>query len=169
MANIIFIGFMGSGKSSMGRYMMNKYGYTHIDTDEYIEQQQKRTINDIFANEGEAYFRDLETKCINDILAMDRDDLIIAVGGGLPMSEVNQKLLKKLGRIVYLRASEDTLVNRLKGDKKRPLLQNGDLRDRIRELFNRREETYIGLSDVIVDTDNCSYEAVYTDIMEGLK
>ena len=85
------------------------------------------------------------------------------------MSEVNQKLLKKLGRIVYLRASEDTLVNRLKGDKKRPLLQNGDLRDRIRELFNRREETYIGLSDVIVDTDNCSYEAVYTDIMEGLK
>ena len=168
MDNIILIGFMGCGKSSIGKYLEKKQGYTLIDTDDYIEQQQNRSINEIFATEGEEYFRNLETQCIRELINKSEKDLVIAVGGGLPMRSENQTLLKELGKVVYLRATEDTLVDRLTGDSKRPLLKGGDLRTKIQDLFARRESTYISLADVIVDTDNCSYETVYNSIKERL-
>ena len=168
MDNIILIGFMGCGKSSIGKYLEKKQGYTLIDTDDYIENQQKRSINDIFATEGEEYFRNLETQCIKELIDKADKNLVIAVGGGLPMRNENQALLKELGKVVYLRASEDTLVGRLTGDSKRPLLKGGDLRTKIQDLFARREATYVSLADFIVDTDDCTYEVVYKNIKEKL-
>lgn len=168
MDNIILIGFMGCGKSSIGRFLEKKHGYKLIDTDDYIEKQQGRSINDIFATEGEEYFRNLETQCIRELIDRADNNLVIAVGGGLPMRSENQTLLKELGKVVYLRATEDTLVDRLTGDSKRPLLKGGDLRTKICDLFARREATYVELADAIVDTDDCSYEAVYMNIKEKL-
>lgn len=168
MDNIILIGFMGCGKSSIGKYLEKKRGYTLIDTDDYIEKQQGISINDIFAVEGEEYFRNLETQCIRELINKADNNLVIAVGGGLPMRSENQTLLKELGKVVYLRATENTLVDRLTGDSKRPLLKGGDLRTKISDLFAKREATYIELADAIVDTDNCSYEDVFKSIKEKL-
>ena len=92
MNNIILIGFMGSGKSSVGRYMEESEGFALIDTDEYIEKQQNDSINNIFANKGEEYFRNLETECIKELITLNTDMTVISVGGGLPMRGENQKL-----------------------------------------------------------------------------
>ena len=168
MNNIILIGFMGSGKSSVGRYMEESEGFALIDTDEYIEKQQNDSINNIFANKGEEYFRNLETECIKELIALNTDMTVISVGGGLPMRGENQKLLKELGKIVYLRATVDTLVSRLMGDTTRPLLKGGDLRQKITELFEKREATYEGIADIVIDTDNYSPKEIYNIIKERL-
>lgn len=168
MNNIILIGFMGSGKSSVGRYMEESEGFALIDTDEYIEKQQNDSINNIFANKGEEYFRNLETECIKEFITLNTDMTVISVGGGLPMRGENQKLLKELGKIVYLRATVDTLVSRLMGDTTRPLLKGGDLRQKITELFEKREATYEGIADIVIDTDNYSPKEIYNIIKERL-
>lgn len=168
MNNIILIGFMGSGKSSVGRYMEESEGFALIDTDEYIEKQQNDSINNIFANKGEEYFRNLETECIKELITLNTDMTVISVGGGLAMRGENQKLLKELGKIVYLRATVDTLVSRLMGDTTRPLLKGGDLRQKITELFEKREATYEGIADIVIDTDNYSPKEIYNIIKERL-
>ena len=167
MNNIILIGFMGSGKSTLGTYMENK-GYILIDTDECIEKDMGTPISEIFATKGEEYFRNLETEFIRTLIDKKTDKAVVSVGGGLPMREENRTLLKALGKVVYLRTTVDTLVNRLTGDTKRPLLQGGDLRQKITALFEKREEIYENLADVIIDTDNCSLEEIYIGIMEAL-
>lgn len=168
MENIILIGFMGCGKSSIGRHMSENYQYTLIDTDSYIEEQQKCTISEIFGKNGEEYFRQLETQCLLDLINLSADKMIIAVGGGLPMRKENQELLHRLGKVVYLRAKVDTLEKRLKGDTTRPLIQGGELRQKIENLFNLRQDTYEKLADLIVDTDRKSYQQITSAIRKGL-
>ncbi|MDD6339648.1 MAG: shikimate kinase [Butyrivibrio sp.] len=168
MANIILIGFMGCGKSSIGRFMSTK-GYKLIDTDSYIEERENRKIKDIFETDGEEYFRDCETAILKEILADGNDNYVIAVGGGLPMREENRLLLHKLGKVVYLKASVASLMSRLKGDSKRPLLQGKSLEERIRELMNLRESTYESVSDVIVSTDGRSFERIYSIIEQKIR
>ena len=168
MSNIILIGFMGCGKSSIGRHMSENYQYTLIDTDSYIEKQQKCTISEIFEKNGEEYFRQLETQCLLDLINTSDDKMIIAVGGGLPMREENRELLHKLGKVVYLRATIDTLEKRLKGDTTRPLIQGGELRQKIENLFNLRQDTYEELADLIVDTDRRSYQQI-TEAIRNLE
>lgn len=168
MGNIILIGFMGCGKSSIGKYMSKRRRYRLIDTDSYIEEKQGREIGEIFSSDGEETFRQMETDCLRELIEMTDSELVVAVGGGLPMREVNRELLHKLGTIVYLRTSIDTLEERLKGDTKRPLLQGGELRAKIENLFAQRENTYVELADIIVDTDNCSYAEVFNRIREAL-
>ncbi len=156
--NIILIGFMGSGKTSVGKTIVNQTGRRFLDTDELIVQRESRTINAIFAEDGEAYFRDLETQVLKDLLAEDLSNSVISVGGGLPVREENRTLLKELGTVIYLTASPDTLVNRLSGAKDRPLLQGHDLRSRIMELMERREVLYQAAKDVLLVTDELSRE-----------
>ncbi|MGN0374901.1 MAG: shikimate kinase [Butyrivibrio sp.] len=167
MANIILIGFMGCGKSTIGKYISDNRNYELIDTDSYIEEQQNRTIKEIFDTEGEEYFRNLETECIEKLIAMESDRLVVAVGGGLPMKEINRRLLHNLGTIIYLKAKVDTLEERLKGDVTRPLLR-GDLRRRIEDLFALRENVYEELADITVETDGCSYDEILQSIKEEL-
>ena len=168
MSNLILIGFMGCGKSSIGRFMSEKYKFTLIDTDSYIEEQQKCTISKIFDEKGEEYFRQLETQCLQELINSSVNNMIIAVGGGLPMREENRELLHKLGKIVYLRAEIDTLVKRLKGDNTRPLIQGGELRQKIEKLFNLRQDTYEKLADLTVDTDGRSYQQITAAIRKEL-
>ena len=108
MNNIVLIGFMGSGKTTFGKWIARKYGYEFCDTDEYIEKKEQTTINDIFATKGEQAFRDMETETVKE-LAQSLDKCVVSVGGGLPLREVNQKTLRKIGKVVYLKASEQEL------------------------------------------------------------
>ncbi len=168
MDNIILIGFMGSGKSSIGRYMEQEQGYKLIDTDEYIEYKQSDTISNIFATKGEEYFRNLETECIKELINAGTLGAVISVGGGLPVKVENRELLKELGKVVYLRASVDTLVKRLSGDSTRPLIQGGDLRTKITDLFGKREAIYEEVADIVIDTDDCSFETIFAMIKEAI-
>lgn len=165
--SIVLIGFMGSGKTTLGRWIAREHGYTFLDTDDMIEEEQQRSINDIFAKEGEEYFRDLETDMIRSLA--DRDDkVVISVGGGLPVREVNRELMRHVGKVVYLRTTVDELEKRLKGDTKRPLLAGGNVREKIISLMDKREALYLDAADIVVDTTGKRFEQIY-DIIKPVE
>lgn len=163
MNHIILIGFMGAGKTSVGEALAKEMGFVFADTDERIEAQQQKKINDIFAQHGEAYFRDLETDMLKQ-LQSEKERLVISVGGGLPVRSENRKLLKELGTVVYLRAQVDTLVGRLQGDTTRPKLAGGDLREKIETLMRAREACYLEAAQLLVDTDKKNIEDTVKEI-----
>ena len=167
MKNIVLIGFMGSGKTSLGKYMSGQ-NFNFIDTDEYIEKKENRRISEIFDSEGEEYFRDAETSVLNELIAKNIHNTVISVGGGLPVREINRKLLKELGMTVYLRTTIDSLEKRLSNDRTRPLLKNGNIRDKITELMNAREDIYLETAEYIVDTDDKTLPEIYSLIKEAL-
>ena len=150
--SIILMGFMGSGKTSTGLELSAMTGLPLIDTDQMIEEQEGKTISRIFADSGECYFRDLETGLLEKLCGNDKS-YVISIGGGMPVREQNRQLLKQLGTVVYLTASDKVLAARLLGDTTRPLLADGDLREKIRSLKAAREENYRNLADLTVDTD----------------
>jgi shikimate kinase len=158
--SIVLIGFMGSGKTTLGKWIAENQGYVFVDTDELIEEQEGRTINEIFATDGEEYFRNLETQVI-DRLAGDDRKLVISVGGGLPVRDENRKLMRRAGRVVYLNTGVDELERRLKGDTTRPLLAGSDLRKKITDLMEKRESLYLDAADVVVDTQGKTFEEIY--------
>lgn len=166
--NIVLIGFMGSGKTSVGLRLSYKFQKTVLDTDKLIESREGRSISEIFASDGELYFRDLETKLLKE-LAQRLHNRILSVGGGTPLREENRKLLKEIGTVVYLRIRPDTVYERLKGDTVRPLLQTEDPLGRITELLDRRKALYEAAADVIVDVDGLEMEEVLERIAAGLR
>lgn len=168
MANIILIGFMGAGKTTLGIKLAKRLQVPFVDTDQRIEQEQQRPISDIFAKEGEAFFRNLETQQL-DVLWEEVKDSVISVGGGLPVQPVNYPLLKKIGTTVYLKASKETLVERLEGDSTRPLLQGGQLEQKIADLMAAREPIYERVADVVVETDGKTIEDVMEEITALVK
>lgn len=160
MNHVILIGFMGCGKSSVGKELALELDVPFIDTDAMIEKQTGRKISAIFRESGEAYFRDLETLALKQLMDSGGRK-VIAVGGGLPVRPVNREYLKRLGTTVYLLARPETLVERLEGDDTRPLLQGGELRQKIKQLMNDREEIYLAAADIQVATDGKNiYEIV---------
>lgn len=160
--NYVLIGFMGSGKTSFGKWLCKKTGRKFIDTDEEIVREQQRSINDIFATDGEEYFRKLETELLKELIFSE--NCVISMGGGTPVSENNRPLLKELGQVIYLRTSVDTLCERLKKDTTRPLLAGGDIREKITGLMGKRESIYEARADLIIDTDKKKFEEMYEEI-----
>lgn len=152
MNHVILIGFMGCGKSSVGKMLARELSVPFVDTDAWIEEQNGRKISDIFRESGEEHFRELETRALEQLLE-DEGRKVIAVGGGLPMRPVNREYLKKLGTTVYLLAQPETLVARLQGDDTRPLLQGGELRQKILQLMSDREDIYQSAADIWISTD----------------
>lgn len=157
--NIVLIGFMGSGKTTVAAELSKELNMTAVDTDVMIVERECSTINEIFATHGEKYFRDLETTTIKE-LEMAAENTIISVGGGLPVKEENQRYLKNIGMVVYLRAKVDTLEKRLLGDSTRPLLSGGDLRASIEGLMEKRADIYENVATDIIDTDKMSIAQV---------
>lgn len=155
MRHTILLGFMGAGKTSIGKKLAKETGIRFVDTDQMIEEQTGRLIRDIFAENGEEFFRNLETELLKQ-LQNETEPLVIAVGGGLPVREINRRYLKALGKTVYLKAEVDTLVNRLQGDTTRPKLMGGDLREKILSLMAAREEKYLDAADLVYSTDGKS-------------
>lgn len=162
MNNIILIGFMGSGKTTLGNFIADRSDMDFIDTDVLIEEQQGRSIKEIFASEGEEFFRDLETETLRNLKG--RQNTIISVGGGLPIREINRQLMSDVGIVIYLRATKETLVKRLGTDKKRPLLAGGKLEERIDSLMAERKDIYMAAADFVVDTDDRNFESIYSQI-----
>ena len=151
--NIVLIGFMGSGKTTLGLKLSYLLRMPVEDTDKLIERQEGRSIAQIFADDGEAYFRELETEMLLKC-GEQKYERILSVGGGTPVNPVNRSLLHKCGTVVYLRVSPEVVYERLKNDTTRPLLQCEDPLGRIRELLAVRDAIYTECADIILDVDN---------------
>lgn len=165
MRNVILIGFMGCGKTTVGLRLSYRLRRTVIDTDKEIEKEEQRTISDIFAADGEAYFRDRETACLQK-LKESVNNQIISVGGGLPLREENRELLRELGQVFYLRATGDTIYERVKEDTTRPLLQGGDPLKKIKKLLKERDPYYNAAADVVISVDGKSFDQILDEIEE---
>ena len=138
--NISLIGMMGSGKTTIGKLLAKELSYSFVDTDALIVKNENRSINDIFANSGESYFRNIESNILKD--ALNNQNQIISTGGGIIKSDNNIKLLKDKSIVIYLEADEETLFNRLKEDTTRPLLNVSDIKEKIKVLLSERQEKY---------------------------
>lgn len=165
---IVLTGFMGSGKSTTAVRLSYRLHETTQDTDRMIEKREGRRVSDIFAAEGEEYFRRLETQLLRELAGTFRGK-ILSVGGGTPLRRENQRLLRQIGRVVYLRIRPETVYERLKNDTTRPLLQCEDPLLRIRELLAQRREAYESCADVIVDVDDRDMEDILEEIVSSLR
>lgn len=166
MENVVLIGFMGSGKTSCGKAYANMISACFKDTDEMIEIQQQMSVSDIFEKYGEPYFRQLETKLVESIIGSNVG--VLSVGGGLAVTSGNDKLLKQIGKVIYLKASKETLVKRLEKDTTRPLLATGNLEEKISNLMAVREDVYMSVADIVIDTDGLSVDEVAKKIYNEL-
>lgn len=152
--NIVLIGFMGAGKTSLGKAVSKILGASFLDTDDLIEKSEGMSIREIFARKGEEYFRQLETETIRDLATLE-DRFVLSVGGGLPLRAENRPLLRRAGCVVYLKCGVDTLARRLSRDTKRPLLQKGEgtLEQKITRILSEREPLYMEAADVVIEND----------------
>lgn len=150
--NVILIGFMGAGKTSVGKTYAKRHKLPLLDTDQLIEQEAGMTISRIFAEQGEAAFRAAETAVLQRLLA-ETDHAVISVGGGLPLLEKNREVLKQLGTVVFLRVQKGTVLKRLAGDTTRPLLMGENVEERVRKLLAYRNPLYEQAAHRIVDVD----------------
>lgn len=167
MRHVILIGFMGCGKSTIGIRLSYRLKRVVEDTDKRIEREQKKTVSEIFAENGEECFRDMETDLLSR-MCEEKGFKIIATGGGLPVREKNRELLHKLGKVIYLRIQPETVYNRLKNDTTRPLLQGDNPLAKIKNLMGQRSEIYESAADVIVDVDEKNIEQILDEIVEAL-
>lgn len=165
--NIFLIGPMGAGKTTIGRHLATLLHKRFVDVDHEIEKRTGVTIHVIFEIEGEAGFRQRESTLVNE-LARDQD-IVLATGGGAVLLEENRKILKEHGVVVYLQADIETLVERTRRDRNRPLLQTEDPRGKIEELLRQREPIYREVADVVVDTGQRAPSSVARDIATRLK
>lgn len=164
MSNIVLIGFMGSGKTSVGIQLAKKLAFQFRDTDRMIEDNCSRTIKSIFAKEGEGFFRELETKIIKDLIGKTGNH-IISVGGGLPVQPGNVELLQQLGHVIYLKTSGNTIMERLRGDTTRPLLSGDNPEEKVETLLKLREPLYEAASHLTVITDDRKIADIIEEII----
>jgi shikimate kinase len=155
--NLVLVGFMGSGKSSVGRLAAKALGFQFLDTDQMVVDRAGRSISDIFETDGEAAFRALETEAIESLAHLDRS--VISTGGGAVLSEHNRQLLRSLGFVVCLTASEDTLFERVARNSKRPLLQTENPRATLSRLIQSRTALYQEAAHHSLDTTLLSQTA----------
>jgi shikimate kinase len=166
MNNIILIGFMGSGKSSVGKTLANKLERKFVDMDDIIEIGENKTINDIFNEYGEEHFRGLETAYLEKLIT--KKNKVIATGGGVILKEENVEILKRIGTVVFLHTTYDSLLKNLQDDTKRPLLQRDDAQDVIKNLLNKREPIYFNAASMIIQTTDKTVEEIADEIIELL-
>lgn len=148
--NVYLIGLMGSGKSTLGAHFAKKHNLQFVDVDDFIQQQEKKTIAQIFKEKGEEVFRQMENQALQ-VLTRQKNCLL-ATGGGAPMLLDNQKLLQN-GLVFYLHVKPHWLFQRLKHDKTRPLLQVDSPFLMLEKLYQTRHCVYLNLADCIVHLD----------------
>lgn len=161
--NVILIGFMGCGKSTVGKKLADALAYEFRDTDAMIEEDYGKTISKMFEEDGEAYFRDAETELLKK-LSVEADGMVLATGGGMPMREENATLLKKVGTVVFLETTIETILSRLQKDTGRPLADGEDREARLRPLFAKRLPVYRAVAEYIVNTEEKSVDVIVEEI-----
>lgn len=160
--NLALIGFMGTGKSSVGRTVADCLHFTFLDTDHVIEARAGKTIKDIFAQDGEPVFRDWEARIVEELT--HRSKTVISTGGGLPSREANLASLKMHALVVCLWASPETIYERVRDHSHRPLLNDVDPLAKIRDLLAVREAFY-RQADVLVNTEMRSIREVVMQVL----
>ena len=168
MKHVILIGFMGSGKSTVGFRLSYKLKKCLIDTDKLIEEREKMRISEMFATKGEGYFRQKETECLNSLFH-ELGSRVISLGGGTPIREVNREIIKNLGKVIYLQASPDTIYQRVKHDTSRPLLQCENPKEKIEALLAERNPIYESVADIIIHVDGKEMKDVVQEIVEAVQ
>ena len=163
--NILLTGFMGAGKTTVGKKLAKRLGYLFIDTDREIEKEQGCSITEIFKYGGEECFRDLETDILQKL--QTKQNLVIATGGGMVLRNENRSLMQSLGTRVYLKVEPQELMRRLKKDKKRPLLQKSKPEEHILEMLQQRKSIYEE-AECIIDTTDLSPHQMVTEIIRKI-
>jgi len=163
MKNIVLIGFMGSGKTVVGRLLADRLGYKFIDTDKIIEERIGKTISDIFNDEGERYFREIESNIVKELSELSGH--VISTGGGIVLNQDNLTCLKKSGLTVWLKASPESIHKRVVSESHRPLLNVKDPLKKIKRLLNLREKFY-SKADISINTDDLDIEKVVENIID---
>ena len=161
--NIVLIGFMGCGKSTVGKKLAGALSYEFSDTDAMIEEAYGKTISKMFEEDGEEYFRTAETELLQKLSA-EAKGLVLATGGGMPMREENAALLKEIGTVIFLETKIETILERLQNDTGRPLADGEDREARLRPLYEKRLPVYRAAADYILDTEEKSFYAIIEEI-----
>lgn len=164
--NIFLTGFMGTGKSTVSRQLAKLQKYAEIDLDREIERREKKKIREIFAQSGEAYFRDLETALIKEYEKEQK--LIVSCGGGSVLRKENVDSMKKSGWVILLTAAPKTVYERVRFSKTRPLLEGNMNVDYIGHLMEARRKAYEDAADLSVPTDGRTPEEIAVEILEWI-
>ncbi len=163
MMNIYLVGFMATGKTAVGKALAKKKKWQFLDLDELIELRQRCTISDIFAKEGEPYFRRIEKKVLKEVAAEKK--FVVACGGGIVLDAQNIRLMQETGKLICLLASVDVILKRTAGCSHRPLLDVKNPREKIEILMKLRAPFYAQV-DCTVDTSKLSIEEVVRKIIK---
>ena len=166
--NIALIGFMGVGKTAVGKALAEKLGRSFVELDLLIEQKVGKSVPDIFQQDGEAAFRELEVEVTEEV-SKDKN-LVIACGGGLVLNKINIDRLRQQSRIVYLTASPGVILKRVANEEgQRPLLEVDNPTLAIREMLSFRQPFYERAADIKIDTSKLDIDSVAEQIIEKLK
>lgn len=157
---------MGAGKSTVGRALAERLQYDFVDSDHEIEARTGATIPMIFDIEGEAGFRDREEAMIDEL--SQRPQIVLATGGGAVERESNRKHLRTRGFVVYLKSPVESLIQRTKHDRNRPLLQQGNAEEVLRNLMVKREPWYLEMADLVIETQQVPVHRVVKTIVDQL-
>lgn len=163
--SVILTGFMGTGKTTIGRQLARRLGKQFIDTDRQIEQLEGRSVADIFATAGEAYFRSVERRVVAQVVKMDA---VVATGGGAIVDPVNLEQMRAAGPIICLSADIDVILQRTASDDSRPLLGASERQHRIEALLHQRAAAY-AQADVTIDTSHRNTDAILDEILAFLQ
>lgn len=166
--NMILIGFMGAGKTSIGTCWGKRKKRRLLDTDRLIEQEAGMSIPEIFKEQGEERFRQIESRVLEKLYE-EADHMVISVGGGLPLREENRAILARLGTVVFLRIKPETVLKRLAGDTTRPLLQAENKSEKAQQLLKIRNPIYEQAAHLVIDVDDKTPEQIITELESVLR
>ena len=164
--NIVLIGFMGTGKSTIARELAKTHQMNIVEMDEEIVRRRGKSIADIFKEEGEEYFRDLETALLKEL--QTKENQVISCGGGAVLREENVRVMKKNGCVVLLTALPQTIYERVKNNTDRPILQGNMNVEYIASLMEKRREKYEKASDIVIATDGKNVSQICEEMLQKL-
>ena len=167
MNNYVLIGFMGCGKTTIGKKLADRTGMEQLDTDALIVRKAGMPVTEIFHREGEQGFRLREARLLEGLVRSGRENVVYSTGGGIVMQEENRNLLHRLGTVVLLEITPEEVIRRLGKDTTRPLLQGEDRMRKVRMLMARRRTAYESCADLRIEVSGKTPEEIMEEILQS--